>query len=373
MKTTTRSGDKTPNTDDKTAAFEKRGECLYRYKPTGTYYAFYKVGGNKKRQSLETKDEKAAKRLLADKLNDRDRLDHSQAGLTLTKLCDKYLLTIRAQAPGTQDLKKAFVKRLLEDFPPGANCSVSKVKTSDLLAWVASYTFGYSPYNHYVQYLKALFNIAVEDKAIVLSPAAALKPKKVVTPVRVTPSYEEFNAIVANVRSQRFNAEAETSADYLEFMGLIGVGQAEASTIEKQHVKIAEKQLTFFRAKTKKPYFVPIFPQAEALITKLISRKDMKPTDLLFPVNMEKSMNARGSSKKDAKQALAAACKRLRYPLYTQRSLRRMFITRCIEKKIDVKVIAQWQGHSDGGKLILGTYSHVRNTHAEEMAKLLVA
>ena len=52
-------------------------------------------------------------------------------------------------------------------------------------------------------------------------------------------------------------------------------------------------------------------------------------------------------------------------------SLRRMFITRCIEKGIDVKVIAQWQGHQDGGKLILGTYSHVRNVHAEEMAKKL--
>lgn len=48
-----------------------------------------------------------------------------------------------------------------------------------------------------------------------------------------------------------------------------------------------------------------------------------------------------------------------------------MFITRCIEKGIDVKVIAQWQGHQDGGKLILGTYSHVRNVHAEEMAKKL--
>ena len=68
---------------------------------------------------------------------------------------------------------------------------------------------------------------------------------------------------------------------------------------------------------------------------------------------------------------LAAACKRLGLPAYSQRALRRTFITRCIEKGIDVKVIAQWQGHQDGGKLILGTYSHVRNTHAEEMAKLL--
>ena len=48
-----------------------------------------------------------------------------------------------------------------------------------------------------------------------------------------------------------------------------------------------------------------------------------------------------------------------------------MFITRAIEKGMDVKVIAQFQGHTDGGKLILSTYSHVRNTHAEDMAKLL--
>ena len=34
-----------------------------------------------------------------------------------------------------------------------------------------------------------------------------------------------------------------------------------------------------------------------------------------------------------------------------------MFITRAIERGVDVKVIAEWQGHKDGGKLILDTYS----------------
>ena len=97
----------------------------------------------------------------------------------------------------------------------------------------------------------------------------------------------------------------------------------------------------------------------------------MKPTDYLFPTNDGKSKNDAGTCTKNAKKSLQAACHRLKYPAYTQRSLRRMFITRCIEKGVDVKVIAQWQGHQDGGKLILGTYSHVRNTHADEMAKLL--
>jgi hypothetical protein len=48
-----------------------------------------------------------------------------------------------------------------------------------------------------------------------------------------------------------------------------------------------------------------------------------------------------------------------------------MFITRAIEKGIDVKVIASWQGHRDGGKLILDTYSHVRQPHADAMARLM--
>ena len=73
-----------------------------------------------------------------------------------------------------------------------------------------------------------------------------------------------------------------------------------------------------------------------------------------------------------AKKSLTAACTRLGLPQYSHRAFRRMFITRALEKGIDVQVIASWQGHRDGGKLILQTYSHVRQIHADEMAKLLV-
>lgn len=55
---------------------------------------------------------------------------------------------------------------------------------------------------------------------------------------------------------------------------------------------------------------------------------------------------------KDAKHALGNACRRLKLPAYSQRAFRRMFITRAIERSVDVKVIAEWQGHRDGGKLI---------------------
>jgi integrase len=74
---------------------------------------------------------------------------------------------------------------------------------------------------------------------------------------------------------------------------------------------------------------------------------------------------------KDAKKAITAACKRLRLPAYSHRSFRRMFITRALERGIDVKTVSLWQGHRDGGKLILDTYSHVNAIHAERMAKLM--
>ena len=59
------------------------------------------------------------------------------------------------------------------------------------------------------------------------------------------------------------------------------------------------------------------------------------------------------------------------YPPFSQRSLRRLFITRAIERGVDVKVIAEWQGHKDGGKLILDTYSHVNRAHSQRMAQLM--
>ena len=84
--------------------------------------------------------------------------------------------------------------------------------------------------------------------------------------------------------------------------------------------------------------------------------KGKKPNEHLFQINQ-------------ARKALTNACKRLEFPIFTQRSLRRMFITRAIERGVDVKVIARWQGHK--GVLILRTYSHVRPEHSQRMAQLL--
>ena len=158
---------------------------------------------------------------------------------------------------------------------------------------------------------------------------------------------------------------ADESADYIEFLGLAGLGQAEASSLTWGDVNMEASQITAFRHKTRTGFSIPIYPQLRPLIEKRLASatsanggQPPPPTAKVFSVE-------------NAKKALESACSRLGLKNYSSRALRRMFITLAIERGIDVKVIAQWQGHRDGGKLILDTYSHVRPEHSEQMARLM--
>ena len=173
----------------------------------------------------------------------------------------------------------------------------------------------------------------------------------------MTPTFEQFKQIVADVRAQQFNADAQDSADFLEAMGLLGLGQAELGFLTRCDVDLEAGRIITFRQKTSTGFAIPIFPQVRALLERLCKGK---------------SNGHRIFEIANAKKALAGACRRLGYPPFTQRSLRRMFITRAIERGIDVKVIAEWQGHRDGGKLILDTYSHVNRAHSDRMAQMMI-
>jgi integrase len=201
-----------------------------------------------------------------------------------------------------------------------------------------------------------VFALALRDRIISDSPAAHLKYIKREKPIRLTPTWEQFQAIIADVRAQVFNADARDSADFLEFLGLAGLGQAEAASLTRADVDFEAEHIITFRHKTSRGFAVPIFPQLRPLLERLCEGK--ANGDKIFKVA-------------NAKHALTNACKRLGFPPFGQRSLRRMFITRAIERGVDVKVIADWQGHRDGGKLILDTYSHVRPEHSKRMAQLM--
>jgi integrase len=342
--------------EDESGVFRKVGPCLYRYR-NGTYYARFKSGGKEIRCSLETTDRKLAERNLAKKKDDQSQIDRSQGKLTVAELCGRYLKTVQHQKPKTVERKSFIVGRIKTDWPTGALTQVGKVKPSDVDVWLSRYRFGSASRNLHISCIKELFSLAVRDRIVIASPAAHLRSAKREKPIRLTPTFEQFKAIIADVRAQVFNADAQDSADFLEFLGLAGLGQAEAGSLTPSDVDFAAGQIVTYRHKTSTGFAIPIFPQVRPLLERLCEGK---------------AHDARVFKISDAKKALAGACRRLGYPPFSQRSLRRMFITRAIERGVDVKVIAEWQGHRDGGQLILSTYSHVRPEHSQRMAALMV-
>ena len=342
--------------------FRKVGECLYRYSSNGVYYARFKTGGKEIRRSLETTDRAQARRNLAAEKEKERQTDRSQGKLTLRELCDRYGKTIESSKSKTLEQKSGVVTRIKEDWPAGSLVQVGKIKPSDCDLWLARCArksrkgFSASSRNAHVQILKEVFAMARRDRIISDSPAAHLKYIKRDKPIRLTPTWEQFKAIVENVREQVFNADAQDSADFLEFLGLAGLGQAEASSLARADIDLDAGRIITFRHKTSIGFAIPIFPQLRPLLERRCEGK----------ASHEKIFNIA-----DPKHALTNACKRLGLPAFSQRSLRRMFITRALQLGVDVKTIAEWQGHRDGGKLILDTYSYVDAVHSQSMARLI--
>lgn len=338
--------------------FRKVGECLYRYSSNGVYYARIKVRGKEIRRSLGTLDRDLAKRKLAALKDELAKVDHSKGKLTLAELCDRYLLTVQHLKPKTVERKTHIVRRIKRDWPTGSSCQVGKVRPSHVQLWLAKYHFGPVSRNQHLACLKSIFQMAITDGVITQSPATSVAPVRLSKPIRETPTWEQFQAIVADIRSQQLSNCAEESADFLEFLGLAGLGQAEATALRWSDIDFKRGTIRTFRHKTQSGFSIPIYPQLRSLLERR-RPEVLSGGDIVF-------------RQRTARKALESACRRLGLPAYTQRALRRMFVIRAIEKGIDVKVIAEWQGHKDGGKLILDTYSHVNPVHSQRMAQLMV-
>lgn len=194
-----------------------------------------------------------------------------------------------------------------------------------------------------------MFDIAVNDRIIAESPFAAVRTKwkKPQTPVRLVPTEEQFHNIVASIRAQRFTDHAEESADFVEFLGRAGLGQAEAAAVRLSDIEWTNDGFAVRRQKTDALFYVPIYPELRPLLERIQKRLGRG------------SANRRLFTIRDAKKSLQAACERLGYPRFSQRSLRRFHIGRLWRAGVDRKLIGKWQGHRDGGKLIIDTYTEI--------------
>ena len=338
---------------------------LYRHDESGIYHLQLTRKEEKIRKSLKTTDRKTAERKLATYKENLAKTDPKKGAVTLSSLVQSYLETLGTKAAKTCQNQTSLLTRLLETWPQGRNHKVTSITGGDLDKWL-SIQFGQlrpRSYNTYSGFLKSLLDHAVALKVIGANPYhdARNKRRKNDKVRREVPTIDEFQKILNQMRSNKLNPHGTESADFIEFLGTAAVGQAEAGNLRWQDVDFDKKRIQFRRQKTKRYFHVPLFKNS--LLPLLERRKAQlgrEPGDDEFVFSM-----------KDGKKGLSAATKALGLPPYSQRDLRGMRITHWLRNLVDLKVISQWQGHSDGGILILSTYAEViseANNAAEQEA-----
>ncbi|GEP43892.1 tyrosine-type recombinase/integrase [Brevifollis gellanilyticus] len=351
---------KTGGNRDQKGVWQRVAPCLFRYRESG-YYAVVRRSGKIVRKSLETDRLEVAKRKLRDFQNEVEKVGVDAHSRKFGEVIEDFVSS-RTGAPATLGRYSDIAKRIKTSWPEGVKQYVRNVDLRQCSTWLKQFNDQVASYNLARQWLVMFFNYCIGNNYITRPPfdRMTLKPKKRIKPIRNAPSEEEFNAIINAIREQPFTDHAQDTGDLVEFMGLAGVGQAECAGLRWQHVSLSTDKLTLFRVKTKTAYTIPLYPKVRPLIERLKELAvDADPSATIFKV-------------RDPKKALAAACRRLSFPDFSPRSLRRMFIIRAIEKGVPIKTIAEWQGHVDGGVLILSAYSNIINgkTNAEA-AKLL--
>jgi integrase len=342
--------------------FSKVGENLYRYTSNGIYYAVFRDKRKLKWKSLKTTDRTLAKRRLPGEMDNARKTDPKASKMTLARLLEVYQENLKTLDAKTIATRMSIVKRFKQTWNFGLEIQVRDATVNHLKAWLGLHRerLRKSSMNEYIRFLRHLFVAAIHERVIAESPATELVEQRRETPIRETPTWDQFEAIAQEIRSQRFSETAEHSADVVEFWARAGAGTAEAANLLGDQIDFAKNEMRFFRSKTDTGYLVPIFPTVRPLLEQLQARGQIKRGEPVFKV-------------RDPKKALAAACRRLGYPAFSARAFRRLFCTRAVENGVDFKTVAAWQGHKDGGVLIVKTYSHLRDTHSREMAELVVA
>ncbi len=332
--------------------------CLKRHRLTGEYYGVKKVAGKGIKQfklrsdaGLAISERKMAERFLRTWIDGLTApVPEKPASVTFGQLLEKHRAATAGLAQKSKNNVEWTINTLKRTWTLGFDVSVPDVRTSDLSAWFAKlHQLQPASFNEISRQIKNVFALAVHDEIIAKSPYEGVqtKRKRVNRKRPHIPSLEQFDAIVEAIRHQRFADHKDDSADLAAFLGLAALGEAEAKRMRWGHVDFEKGQLAICRQKTGQSFGVPIYDHLKPLMLAMYERRG-KPgkAEAVFKVA-------------SCKRTLDTVCKNLGYPHFSPRTLRSMGIVRLLRAGVNVKLVAKWQGHQDGGKLILDTYSEV--------------
>ncbi len=351
-----------PAEHEEDLVYVKLAECLYRNRTSGTYFAFVKRKGKQIRKSLKTKDRKLAERRLSEFRKQAANLTASpeERRTPFSALAERWLKIHNVHLkPSSADRNVRCVKELNKTF---GKLPVSEITKRHCEDWMANRGTGIaaSTFNKDALVLRAIFDYAQEDGLILDNPARVVKRRKVVDKEIVIPAREQYERLLEEIG--KLDGRASESAKLVQLLALSGMRLGEATRILWREVDFERGQFTVsgggVGTKNGETRVVPLFPRLRRFL------EEVRPEGAGFDQEQIIGIDS-------TKSALQSACEAGGLPRFTHHSFRHFFVSNAIEAGVDFKTIAAWIGHKDGGILVAKTYGHLRQTHSQEMAKLL--
>ena len=116
----------------------KREHGLYRYNPSGQYFARVRFRGKLYRRKLETGDLALAKRKLRDFKDKLERTDATKGNASFAKVLDDYVATLTG-ADSTKEDKLAIVEKLKSTWFGIDSLPLRAVKPSQVTTWMSKH------------------------------------------------------------------------------------------------------------------------------------------------------------------------------------------------------------------------------------------
>lgn len=329
---------------------------LFRYVPSGTIFARFKIRGKQVRRSLNTTSVELAKNKLAElERNERSIAENRRRGKMLFgEALDEYLQARQRDAtlkPRTKAYDEQQVVALLKTWPGLRDLDIRRIGKEDCEQWAAKFAERYSPsaYNHTLAILKHTSERAIELGARYDNPARKLKrqaerPKKL-----ILPSNDQFSAFVKEIESGG-SGKSQPCADLVRFLTFGGFRKMEADHVLRADLDFNGGHIKVFgdpahRTKNNEFRSVPMLPEMRELLLRLLAEKpDMRPEDPVMAV-------------RECQKAMNRAARIVGMQRITHHDLRHLFATRCIESDVDILTVSRWLGHKDGGALAMKTSS----------------
>ena len=344
---------------------------LIRYRPSGTYFARFKVGGKLVRQSLETAVFSVAKQRLPDKIRDyRSRHESVKAfaggKMTIGDAVQVYRGKVRANAslkPRSKDYREMTLDFIRRSWPSLFETDVRKVSERDCENWLIRFQQHYAPtvVNNSIGTLRAVFDEAISTGARFNNPAAKLSRVKLRQKKLELPSREKFLKFVEQIRTAGAR-QSKDCADLVRFLAYSGLRIGEAKYVTWADADSPRRQLHVrgdpqTATKNGEMRYVPMIPELERMLAELRAERSNEPSSATVMRVFE------------CQNSMTHAATKIGMKRITHHDLRHLFATICIESGVDIPTVSRWLGHKDGGALCMKTYGHLRQDHSFAQAR----